>query len=112
MAMLRRYRPGASVAGNISSMRRIATLLAVVCFLCAAHSQPAQAQDATGNWQGALTIGTIEFRVAMQVWKASNGDLAGKITFTDTGGKTLSVTDISVKNRRSNSESLRHKCPL
>jgi hypothetical protein len=48
----------------------------------------------------------------MQVWKASNGDLAGTITFTDTGGKTLSVTDISVKNRRSNSESLRHKCPL
>jgi hypothetical protein len=81
-------------------MQRIATLLVLICFLCAAHSQTVQAQDVTGNWQGVLKTGAIEFRVALQVWKARSGDLAGTITFIDTGGKSVPLTDISVKKSK------------
>ncbi len=75
--------------------RIIAIAAVIVCGVCLAQSQ-----DAVGDWQGTLNVGTTQLHVVLHIAREADGSLIATFDSVDEGPFGIPVSSVSLKNSK------------
>ncbi len=74
--------------------------LFIVLTFIAATTCLSFAQDIVGDWNGKLTIGTVELRLVLHVSKAADGSLKATLDSVDQGAPGIPVNAVTLKDSK------------
>ena len=81
-------------------MKKAISLLAATLFMSPAVAfSAAGTNDVTGNWKGALDVGSVKLRIVFKISKSASGDLTAKMDSLDQGARDMPVDTVTVKDK-------------